>query len=492
MTTEDTVSNGNETKQPGGLFLLFFVEMWERFSYYGMRCLLVLYMVKALQFSTEKAGHIYGWYTGMVYLTPLIGGWIADRYLGQRKAIVIGGTLMALGHFAMAFNSMAFFFSALMLLILGNGFFKPNISTVVGSLYHEDDPRRDGGFTIFYMGINLGALFSSFVCGTLGEKVSFHLGFAAAGVGMVLGLTLYLLLQKKLLGDHCMKPSTPAKDYKAPIAIIATLIFVLVISAMHFCGYSVIDRIPRSVYYIGACAAVVAVVWGYITAQKKAGLTRAEKEKMGVVLLLTFFSIFFWAAFEQAGSSLTLFAEYETNRVFTLFGHTWTMPTSYFQSVNPLFIILLAPLFSEMWIKLARRGKEPSTPIKFVTGLGLLSIGFMVMIAAASVAQKSGIRVSMLWLVGAYMLHTMGELCLSPVGLSMVTKLAPAQFASLLMGTWFLSSCAANFVGGILAGNYDAINHAKFFAIPTSTALLSALVLLIMTPKIKKWMHGIH
>jgi len=422
---------------PKGLYLLFFVEMWERFSYYGMRALLVLYMVNALQFSSEKAGSVYGTYTGLVYLTPLLGGYLADRYIGARKSILIGGILMALGHFAMAFPPLPFFYTALGLLILGNGFFKPNISTVVGQLYEKNDPRKDSAFTIFYMGINLGALFSPFVCGYLGEKIDWHLGFAAAGVGMVLGLIIYVWGQKKLLGDIGLRPARKPKDKNV----------------------------------------------------KEEPLTREEKDRIAAIFILAFFVIFFWSAFEQAGSSLTLFADQSTNRVLPFIN--WEMPTSWFQSVNPLFIILLAPIFSGMWINLAENGREPSTPVKMAIGLGLLSIGFVVMIAAAAVFEQSGL-VGLGWLLGAYFLHTLGELCLSPVGLSVVTKLAPARFASLMMGTWLASSALANLVGGLFAGNYDTMNHVEFFMIPTATSAIAGLLLLILAKPIRKLMHGVH
>jgi len=426
--------------QPKGLFLLFFVEMWERFSYYGMRAILVLYMIKHLMFSTEQAGQLYGWYTGLVYLTPLIGGYIADRYLGQRKCILIGGLLMAAGEFTLAMPSISFFYMALGLLIVGNGFFKPNISTVVGSLYEENDPRRDAGFTIFYMGINLGAFFSPLICGTLGEKVGWHWGFIAAGVGMLLGMTMYMWGQKALLGDKCMLPASKRT------------------------GTDAVDDKP---------------------------LTSIEKQRMAVIFIMVFFCIFFWSAFEQAGSSLTLFADRETNRMISIGSWSWVMPASYFQSVNPLIIFMFAPFFSKMWLKLGELGKEPSTPIKFVMGLGMLAVGFVVMIVAAGVYKQSG-PVSIMWLIGAYFFHTMGELCLSPVGLSLVTKLAPAKFASLMMGTWFLSSFAANFVGGFFAGNYDAMDHTLFYMVPTGTAIGAAILLLIITPKLKKWMHGVN
>ncbi len=422
---------------PKGLYLLFGVEAWERFSYYGMRSLLVLYMVKVLEFSTETAGSVYGWYTGLVYLTPLVGGYLADRYIGARRCIFIGGLLMAAGHFAMAFPPLPFFFSALVLLILGNGFFKPNISTVVGQLYEKNDPRRDGGFTIFYMGINLGAFFSPLVCGYLGEKVDWHFGFGAAGVGMLLGLAMYSWGQKRFLGDKGLKPT----------------------------------RKPE-------------------VGKKDEPLTREEKHRIAVIFILAFFVIFFWASFEQAGSSLTLFADRQTDRMIPFLN--WEFPTSWFQSVNPLMIFLIAPLFSRMWIDLATAGRDPSTPMKFVLGLGLLCIGFIVMIAAAAMYYETGKPVTMLFLLGSYALQTLGELCLSPVGLSMVTKLSPIRFGSMLMGTWFLSSALANLVGGLFAGEYDSMNHVLFFTIPAATSGGAALILLLLIKPLKKMMHGIH
>lgn len=476
---------------PKGLFLLFFVEMWERFSYYGMRALLMLYMVKYLMFSTEKSAQVYGWYTGLVYLTPLLGGYIADRYLGQRKSIVIGGTLMALGHFAMAFPPLPFFFTALILLIIGNGFFKPNISTVVGQLYEQNDPRRDAGFTIFYMGINLAAMFSPLVCGTLGEKIGWHWGFGAAGVGMVLGLAMYLWGEKALLGDKGMKPVAPQKDYWVPVTLLTILTVFLVGSAFQFGGYDIKGMIPQWVYGITALLVLIGMVYAYASKPAKSGLTHVEKQRLAVLFIMVFFSIFFWSAFEQAGSSLTLFADRETDRIISVFGWSWEMPASYFQSLNPLFIVILAPFFSKMWIDLGARNREPSSPVKFAIGLGLLAIGFVVMIAAAAAYQQHG-PVSMLWLAGAYLFHTLGELCLSPVGLSLVTKLAPVQFGSLMMGVWFLSNVAAGFVGGFFAGNYDSMSHTTFYMIPTATGLGAAALLLLITPKLRKWMHGVH
>lgn len=477
--------------QPKGLFLLFFVEMWERFSYYGMRAILVLYMWKVLQFSHEQASHIYGWYTGMVYLTPLLGGYIADRYLGQRKAILIGGLLMAIGEFCMAAPHLPIFFTALILIIIGNGFFKPNISTIVGTLYKpEESALRDAGFTIFYMGINVGAFFSPLVCGTIGEKIGFNYGFICAGIGMLIGLGWYMLKQHELLGDNCMKPTKPADHIGLPIGLVAALIIFLALCAMQFSGYHIKEAIPTWLYAVLGFAAVGYGI--YSIASHPSTLTTVEKQRIAVIFILTFFCVFFWAAFEQAGSSLTFFAEEETNRALNFFGlFQWEMPTSYFQAVNPLLIVLLAPVFSSMWLKLQDMNKEPSAPIKFAMGLGLLAIGFVVMIAAAKIVAVSGSKVCILWLIFAYMFHTMGELCLSPIGLSLITKLSPPQFTSFMMGIWFLSSCAANFIGGFFAGNYNEMSHSLFFTIPTATAAISAVVLLLLAPKINKWMNGV-
>lgn len=428
-----------EHKHPKGLYLLFMVEMWERFSYYGMRALLVLYMTKFLMFPTEKAGHIYGYYTGLVYMTPLIGGYIADRYLGQRKCIVIGAILMALGEFCLTANTLQTFYIALGLLIIGNGFFKPNISTVVGQLYAPDDPRRDGAFTIFYMGINLGALMAPLICGTLGEKYDWRYGFGAAGVGMLLGLTTYLYGQNKYLGDIGLKPAGGTKKAADGTDI------------------------------------------------KHEPLTLVEKQRLSVIIILTAFSVFFWSAFEQAGSSLTLFADQSVNRTF--FGYT--IPTSYFQALNPLFIMILAPFFANMWVNLSEKGLEPRTPIKFIYGLSFLGSGFVLMILAAYMYKTSG-AVSMLWMVAVYLMHTLGELCLSPVGLSTVTKLSPLRFVSVMMGVWLGSSFLANILGGVFAGDYDKMDKVTFFIIPTLTAFGSAFVLWLLSGKLKKWMHGIH
>jgi POT family proton-dependent oligopeptide transporter len=369
----------------------------------------------------------------------MIGGYVADRYLGQRRAILVGGVLMALGHFAMAFEPLPFFYTALTLLILGNGFFKPNISVIVGNLYAQNDPRRDGAFTIFYMGINLGAFMSPLICGTLGQKIGWHYGFAAAGVGMCAGLVVYLL-GRRHLGEIGLRPAAAeaartGKDAHPP-------------------------------------------------------LTRVDYQRIAVLLILGLLgNVVFWGAFEQAGSSLTLFADKATDLSLPMFN--WEMPSSWFQSFNPLFIMLFAPLFSMMWVKLAKKGRDPSTPMKFVMGLTFLALGFVAMMAAGALYEKSG-PVSMMWLTAAYLLQTWGELCLSPVGLSMVTQLAPARFASLLMGVWFASTALANLVSGFVAGEYDTMNKVTFFSIPVITAGAMAILLLLLVKPLRKMMHGVH
>ena len=424
---------------PRALFILFFTEMWERFSYYGMRALLILYMINALGYSTQKAGSIYGLYTGLVFVTPIFGGYLADRFLGQRRAILIGGALIALGQFALVFEPETFFYGGLALLIVGNGFFKPNISVIVGHLYKANDPRRDSAFSIFYMGINVGGTLSPLICGYLGQKAGYgwHWGFGAAGVGMVLGLVMYLFNQGSL-GEHG----------KQPVKRTSTMA-------------------PR------------------------AKLTAVDWQRMLVLGILGIFgNIIFWAAFEQAGASLSLFAERATDlHVGWL---NWTMPSSWMQSANPAFIIALAPVFSWIWMALSRARWEPSTPAKFVMGLSLVSLGFVVMMLGGARFDDTQLPVSMGWLLAAYLLNTCGELCLAPVGLSTVTKLAPSHLGSLMMGAWFFSMAIGNWLGGNFAGNYDSLSKATFFSIPAATAGAAALLLLLLVKPLRKMMHGVH
>lgn len=496
-----------QTGHPKGLYLLFMTEMWERFSYYGMRAIFVLYMTKMLLMGDAEASQIYGSYTGLVYLTPLLGGYLADRFLGNRRSIEIGGVLMALGQFIMFFSAstsggsaITLMWIGLTMLIIGNGFFKPNISTMVGQLYPKGDRRVDSAFTIFYMGINLGAFFSPLICGTLAEKVDFKWGFLAAGIGMVIGLFTFMLQKNKLLIDHENKPiGMPTNKFGiAQIGLvlgsIGVIFFLMNFKTMF---QSDLDIIGYLIY--GAMVAMPLIV---LTDKS---LTKQERERIMVIFILAFFVIFFWGAFEQAGASLTIFADRQTDR--NLFG--WEMPASYFQSVNPLAIILLAPLFSSLWLRLGNRGMEPSSPKKMAIGLALVSLGYVV-IAFAVYGLGIMDKVSMFWLIALYVIHTMGELCLSPIGLSMVSKLSPLRFSSLLMGTWFLANAAANKFAGTLSalipGNgeagqgaktthflgYEIANLFDFFLVFIVMCGVAALILFVMSRWLEKKMHGVN
>lgn len=492
---------------PKGLYLLFMTEMWERFSYYGMRAIFVLYMTKMLLMPDSDASNIYGSYTGLVYLTPLLGGYLSDRFLGNRRSIEIGGVLMALGQFAMFFSAstsggaaISLMWVGLTLLIIGNGFFKPNISTMVGQLYPQGDRRVDAAFTIFYMGINLGAFFSPLICGTLAEKVDFKWGFLAAGFGMIIGLITFMLQKNKLLVDSENKPiGMPTQKFgiaQLGIVVAATaLIFFLMNFKTMF--NSDLDIIGYLIY--GAMIAMPLII---LTDKS---LTKDERDRIMVIFILAFFVIFFWGAFEQAGASLTIFADRQTDR--TLFG--WEMPASYFQSVNPMAIILLAPLFSSLWLRLGNRGLEPTSPKKMAIGLSLVALGYVV-IAFAVYGLGAMDKVSMFWLIGLYVIHTMGELCLSPIGLSMVSKLSPARFSSLLMGTWFLANAAANKFAGTLSAlipgggeagegaattsflGFQIANLFDFFLVFIVMCGVAAAVLFVLSRWLEKKMHGVN
>jgi POT family proton-dependent oligopeptide transporter len=436
-------------RQPPGLFLLFGVEMWERFSFYGMRAFLTLFLISTtggFGWSKAEASHLYGWYQGLVYLTPLLGGYLADRLIGTHRSIIIGGIIIASGHFCLAIPAQPTFFVGLGLIILGTGFFKSNISTMVGQLYTEHDRRRDAAFTIFYMGINLGASIGQIVCPKLADRWGWHVGFSAAGFGMVLGLLVYLGFKRRFLGSIGDVPARVAARKAEP-------------------------------------------------AGQPAPLTALEKQGIAAIAILAFFNIFFWMAFEQAGSSMTFFAEERTRP--TLLGIR--ILAAQYQSVNAISIILLAPLFAWMWTRLEARGRAPSTPVRFAAGLILLGLGFVVLVAGARLSD-AGVRVSPLWLIGTYVLHTCGELCLSPVGLSMVTKLAPARLASVMMGAWFFSMFISDLLAGLLAGTVEKVargevfhvlgGQADFFLMFVVSTVLAGLVLLGVSPWVKRLMAG--
>jgi len=468
------MENTTQKGHPKGLYLLFFTEMWERFSYYGMRAIFTLFMVNALVFDKSLSSTIYGNYTGLVYLTPLIGGYVADRYWGNRRSIFVGGIMMAIGQFFMFlagsfYTDVAFattmMFTGLGFLIFGNGFFKPNISTMVGQLYPEGDKRVDAAFTIFYMGINLGAFIAPLVCGTLGEvydadglivPAAFKWGFLAACFGMIISIISFELLKNKYIISPTGEPvgAKPKKVVKLDLeikkkfdvgqtlkwALISLLLFVI------FKGIVGFDLVGAFIYT--SCIIAPASI---ITDKT---LTAVEKQKIWVIFIIAFFVIFFWSAFEQAGASLTFFAQEQTDR--HLLGTE--VPASYFQSINAVAIVIFAPIFALIWTRLGKNNREPSSPIKQSLGLFLLAVGYLIIAMGVKDLDPS-VKVSMFWLVTLYTVHTFGELCLSPIGLSMVVKLAPVRFASLLMGVWFLSTATANKFAGDLSSLYPEEVH---------------------------------
>jgi POT family proton-dependent oligopeptide transporter len=447
-STTSTTSFGLTTPpffgHPRGLALLFGVEMWERFSYYGMRALLVLYLVNGLHWKDADAASLYGTYTGLAYGVQMAGGIVADRWLGTKRCLVVGGAIIALGHFVLAIPAATAFYAGLALVVVGTGLFKPNVSTMVGQLYRPDDGRRDAGFTIFYFGINAGAFVAPFVTGYLGERVGWHWGFAAAGVGMLLGLGLFLWGHERYLRGVGSAPG-------------------------------------------GRAAADRAVAEETLTTTRVGRFAPAHDAGRRVVaLLLVFaFAAVFWAGYEQAGSSLNLFTDRHTNRVV---GH-FEIPTSWFQTVQPLAVLLFALPFAALWQALARRGREPSTPMKMTAGLALLGTSFVIMMLAGRRAD-GGALVSPWWLVTTYVVQVLGEMCLSPVGLSYVTKVAPARYASLLMATWFFATALGNKLAGALASLAPSMSNASFFLISVVTSLVAAALLLAMVPPIRRMTAG--
>ncbi|MBH0114662.1 peptide MFS transporter [Novosphingobium sp. YJ-S2-02] len=435
-------ARGTILGHPKGLFVLFFAEMWERFSYYGMRALLIFYLTKHWLFSDGEAGVIYGAYTALVYITPVLGGYLADRYLGQRKAVLFGAVVLTFGHFLMGFEgtggqdaaSLNVFWLALAFIIVGSGFLKANISVIVGQLYTRTDARRDPAYTIFYMGINLGAFLGSLLCGYLGETYGWSYGFGAAGVGMLLGLVVFMWGKPLLMGRG-----------EAPIALSKGLewgLYGVGLLAVLLCWWLVQNQaVVGTLLGIFGAILVLGVI-GYSVVK----LPREDRDRIFAALFLIFVSIVFWALFEQAGNSLSLFTDREVDRV--MFG--WEAPASMFQSLNAAYIFLLAPFFAGLWTMLGRRGMEPSTPFKFGLGVVQVGLGFLVLVAGANAAgMDNAVPVAFIFLI--YLLHTTGELCLSPVGLSAMNRLSPAHMASLIMGTWFFASATGNFAAGLIS-----------------------------------------
>ncbi len=477
---------------PGGLSTLFFTEMWERFSYYGMRALLVLYLTAALidggmGMTDTKAAAIYGLYVGGVYLSALPGGWIADRLLGLQNAVFWGGVIIALGHFSMAIPSTPTFFLGLLLVVIGTGLLKPNVSAIVGSLYPEGGARRDAGFSIFYMGINLGAFLGPIVCSFLGEKFDWHLGFGAAGVGMVLGLIQYQLGRGRL-GDAGTSVSSPdgvragVNRLLTGIALVVAL--VVAMTALHRSGALTMsfERAAVAAAWVIVSVAVIYFVWLMLAG----GLDGPERKRVVYIFVLFAGSVLFWAGFEQAGSSMNLFASRLTDR--GVLG--WEIPAGWLQSVNSTFIILLAPVFGVLWIRLARRDREPSLPVKFGLGLILLGIGFFVLAWGSSFASETTL-VSPMWLVVTYFFHTCGELCLSPVGLSSVTKLSPTRLVGQMMGIWFMGTSLGNLLAGLAAGQFDSMPLVRLFGTVAAVVVGAGLVFLVFNRPIDALAPGV-
>jgi len=568
MANEEQIPKGH----PSGLYVLFFTEMWERFSYYGMRAIFILYMAKALLFDKALASTIYGSYTGLVYLTPLLGGYVADRYWGNRKSIFWGGLMMALGQFLM-FLSAYFYtevgfattlmYAGLGALIFGNGFFKPNISTMVGQLYPEGDRRIDGAYTIFYMGINLGAMFSPLIAGGLGDTgnpADFKWGFLAACFGMIIGTIIFELYKNKHVVDakgNLLGTKPNKKENDDPTKAIFNLgdfiklITLFAATFAFFFFYVEFDLIGSMIF-----GAIIAAPVNFLTDKT---INKVEKERIMAIFIMAFFVIFFWASFEQAGASLTFFADEQTDRIINLpinilyvqivgfalvisliyflikknlfqkadiliksvLGLTIVsisyyliyigveydnfiydeIPASYFQSVNAAFIVIFAPIFVALWSFLGKKKLEPSSPMKMSIGLVLLAIGYLI-IALGVQGVEPGVKVSMMWLITMYLMHTWGELALSPIGLSMVNKLSPVHLSSLLMGVWFLAISAANKFAGTLSAFYPEGGIAKafmgfeiatlydFFMLFFFLSLASGIILFVINSYLLKLMHG--
>jgi proton-dependent oligopeptide transporter, POT family len=480
---------------PRGLATLFFTEMWERFSYYGIRPLLVLFMTAALAqggfgFTRATASAIVGIYASSVYLASLPGGWVADRWLGLRRAIWWGGVLIALGHLSIALSlvfAQRAFFLGLVLIVMGTGLLKPNVSALVGDLYSPGDVRRDAGFSVFYMGINLGALIAPIITGFLGERVGWHFGFGAAGLGMVLGLVTFRL-QAPTLGPIGATPAGSADDQRRARAI--TLGFTAVAAVVVALGLmGVIAFDPPAVARMMTKLILSMAALYFLYLFLFAGLTGDEKKRIVVVLVLFCFSVVFWSAFEQQPTSLNLFARDFTDR--SLFG--WEVPASWFQSVESLVVVLFAPVLAAIWLALGRRGRDLSAPTKFAIGLALAGVGFLLMLAASNrvIAGGAAVRVSMLWLVGSYFFQGIGELALSPVGLSSMTKLAPRRFAGLTMGAWFTSLALGNLIAGLVGGNVDPEKLPEMPLLFQRTAMslfIAAAVLMVLVVPIRRMM----
>ncbi|HEX7119535.1 MAG TPA: peptide MFS transporter [Longimicrobiales bacterium] len=501
--SDGVVSGKTFFGHPRGLATLFFTEMWERFSYYGIRPLLVLFMAAALLeggfgFDRDQASAIVGIYAASVYLASLPGGWVADRLLGLRRAILWGAMLISAGHISIGMSAFAHgkvpFFLGLVLIVLGTGLLKPNISAIVGDLYPEGGARRDAGFSIFYMGINVGAFFGQLVTGFLGEMIGWHWGFGAAGVGMLAGLLVYVATAGRTLGDIGLEPTRhPDPEVQARqerngwrmlwlgLGVLA-VVFLLAATGVITLNP---QAIGQSMTYVIVGSALVYFAYVFLFG----GLNTDEKKRILVIAVLFLFAAAFWSAFEQAPTSLNLFAADFTDRMVGSF----EIPATWFQSVNSFFIILLAPVFASLWVALARRGVDLSSPAKFALGLAFAGVGFALMIVASNtvVAGGAGTLVSPWWLVFSYFFQTVGELCLSPVGLSSMTKLSPRKYVGQMMGIWFMASALGNLIAGLVGGHVDPENLAempRLFTTTTASLFIAAAVIGLMVVPIRRMM----
>lgn len=480
-------------RHPPGLYTLFFVEMWERASYYGMRALLVLFLTASIAeggmgLNDRAAAAIYGIYTAAVYVASLPGGWIADRLLGMKNAVFYGGCIIAVGHFTLALPWVESFYIGLMTIVVGTGLLKPCISSLVGELYTFDtNARRDAAFSIYYMGINLGAIVGPLVCGYLGETINWHYGFAAAGIGMVFGLVHFRLSGRHLAAIGNFNPAAPQAAYRrnwlfTGMAITAACAFTLFAIG----GLIAIDPVIIAANGSLFIAVLSILYFGYI--YLAGDITPTEKRRMQAAGVLFAAAALFWAGFEQAGSSFNLFAARYTDRAIL----NWEMPASWLQSVNPLLIVMLAPFFAAFWVRLGMRNLDPSSPLKFAIALLLLGAGFGVMATAAHFIAQ-GDKVLPTWLILTYLLHTMGELCLSPIGLSLVTRLAPRRFSAQMMGLWFMSSAIGNLMAGLIAGKMgqeDIHQMPALFLQMLAACGAAALLLFALRKPLQRRMEG--
>ncbi|WMX46702.1 peptide MFS transporter [Streptomyces roseicoloratus] len=494
LTTASNGTPGSEEKtffgHPRGLATLFMTEMWERFSWYGMRGILVLYLVAAvldgpLEDREALAASIYGVYNAVVYMAAMPGGWIADRLWGARKAVLVGGIVIALGHYTLAVPSDTAFFIGLALIAAGTGLLKPNISAMVGGLYEgQPGARRDAGFTLFYMSINIGGMLAPLVVGYLGENVNWHLGFAVAGIGMTLAVVQYVLGGRHL-GDVGKAPGTPATPEEKRGALRKVLLWgglaVAALLADIVLGTYDIEHIVNVLAILGI---VVPIVY-FITMYRNPALKSEDKPKIKAFMWFFATAVLFWMIYDQSGSLLTLFADNKTDRM--IFG--WEFPASWYQSVNPAMVIVLAPLFAALWVKLAKRNREPSAPMKFALAMLLIGGSFAIMgLAGAAAANSSTGKVTVFWLLSVYLVQTLGEMCLSPVGLSLSTKLAPKQFVGQIMGLWFLATATGNALNGWTTKLNEPLGDALYYSLWAVVAIVAGLAFMTAGKKIRALM----